>query len=68
MILEEVLAGVALRAALAADSARSNVAGLAYDSRKVGKGFPCFSHFAKARDWTGRDSRGTRWLAVRTRW
>jgi UDP-N-acetylmuramoyl-L-alanyl-D-glutamate--2,6-diaminopimelate ligase len=43
MILEEVLAGVALRSALAPEIARSNVAGLAYDSRRVEKDFLFFA-------------------------
>ena len=43
MILEEVLAGVPLRHALGADVARSEVAGLAYDSRRVEKDFLFFA-------------------------
>lgn len=48
MILEEVLAGVALREVLAPEIARSEVAGLAYDSRRVGKDFLFFA-FAGSR-------------------
>jgi UDP-N-acetylmuramoyl-L-alanyl-D-glutamate--2,6-diaminopimelate ligase len=43
MILEEVLAGVPLRHALGADVARSEVAGLAYDSRRVERDFLFFA-------------------------
>ncbi len=48
MILEEVLAGVALRGALLPEVAQTEIAGLAYDSRKVGKDFLFFA-FAGAR-------------------
>src|ERR1700693_6109892 len=43
MILEEVLAGVALRTAFSPEIARADVAGLAYDSRRVGKNFLFFA-------------------------
>ncbi len=43
MILEEVLGGVRLRGALAEAAARWDVAGLAYDSRKVEKDFLFFA-------------------------
>lgn len=43
MILEEVLAGVALRGALLPEVAQTDIAGLAYDSRKVGKDFLFFA-------------------------
>jgi UDP-N-acetylmuramoyl-L-alanyl-D-glutamate--2,6-diaminopimelate ligase len=43
MILKEVLAGVALRGALAPENALSEIAGLAYDSRKVEKDFLFFA-------------------------
>jgi UDP-N-acetylmuramoyl-L-alanyl-D-glutamate--2,6-diaminopimelate ligase len=43
MILEEVLAGVALREVLAEEIARWDIAGLAYDSRKVEKDFLFFA-------------------------
>ncbi len=43
MILEEVLAGVALRSEFAREIARLDVAGLAYDSRKVEKDFLFFA-------------------------
>jgi UDP-N-acetylmuramoyl-L-alanyl-D-glutamate--2,6-diaminopimelate ligase len=43
MILEAVLAGVALEGALAGELARSRVAGLAYDSRRVEKDFLFFA-------------------------
>jgi UDP-N-acetylmuramoyl-L-alanyl-D-glutamate--2,6-diaminopimelate ligase len=43
MILEEVLAGVALRGALASEIARWEIAGLAYDSRKAAKDFLFFA-------------------------
>ncbi len=43
MILEEVLAGVALRGALTREIAQSEIAGLAYDSRKVEKDFLFFA-------------------------
>jgi UDP-N-acetylmuramoyl-L-alanyl-D-glutamate--2,6-diaminopimelate ligase len=48
MILNEVLEGVALRGALAPEIARSEIAGLAYDSRRVGKDFLFFA-FAGSR-------------------
>jgi UDP-N-acetylmuramoyl-L-alanyl-D-glutamate--2,6-diaminopimelate ligase len=43
MTLLEVLAGVTLREALASEIARAQVAGLAYDSRRVGKDFVFFA-------------------------
>lgn len=43
MILEEVLAGVSLRGALLPEVAQTDIAGLAYDSRKVGKDFLFFA-------------------------
>lgn len=53
MILEEVLAGVALRGVLAPEMARWNVAGLAYDSRKVEKDFLFFAFAGSRLDGTG---------------
>ncbi len=66
MILEEVLAGVALRGALAGDLARSNAAGLAYDSRKVEKDFLFFAFQGSKLDGAGfaRDAMGRGALAV----
>jgi len=43
MNVEEVLSGVRLRGALAPEIAHSEIAGLAYDSRKVEKGFLFFA-------------------------
>jgi UDP-N-acetylmuramoyl-L-alanyl-D-glutamate--2,6-diaminopimelate ligase len=43
MTLRELLAGVALRSALPAGLAETEVTGLAYDSRRVGKGFVFFA-------------------------
>jgi UDP-N-acetylmuramoyl-L-alanyl-D-glutamate--2,6-diaminopimelate ligase len=48
MILEEVLAGVAICGAIAPDLARADIAGLAYDSRLIEKDFLFFA-FAGAR-------------------
>ena len=48
MILKEVLAGIALRGVLAPGIARRNIAGLAYDSRRVEKDFLFFA-FAGSR-------------------
>ncbi len=53
MILEEVLAGVPLRAALGPDIARLRVAGLAYDSRRVGKDFLFFAFAGSRVDGAG---------------
>jgi UDP-N-acetylmuramoyl-L-alanyl-D-glutamate--2,6-diaminopimelate ligase len=53
MILEEVLAGVALRTALAPEIARADVAGLAYDSRGVKKDFLFFAFRGSREDGTG---------------
>jgi UDP-N-acetylmuramoyl-L-alanyl-D-glutamate--2,6-diaminopimelate ligase len=53
MILEEVLAGVALRTALAPEIARADVAGLAYDSRRVEKDFLFFAFSGSRVDGTG---------------
>ena len=53
MILEEVLAGVALRDVLAPEMARLDVAGLAYDSRKVEKDFLFFAFAGSRLDGTG---------------
>jgi UDP-N-acetylmuramoyl-L-alanyl-D-glutamate--2,6-diaminopimelate ligase len=64
MILEEVLAGAALRGASAQEDARWEIAGLAYDSRKVGKDFLFFAFpgsrldgAAFAREAMGRGAR-----------
>jgi UDP-N-acetylmuramoyl-L-alanyl-D-glutamate--2,6-diaminopimelate ligase len=53
MILEEVLAGVALGGALAKEIARVDVAGLAYDSRKVQEDFLFFAFAGSKLDGTG---------------
>lgn len=53
MILEEVLAGVALRTAFSAEIARAEVAGLAYDSRRVGKNFLFFAFQGARADGAG---------------
>jgi UDP-N-acetylmuramoyl-L-alanyl-D-glutamate--2,6-diaminopimelate ligase len=53
MILEEVLAGVAPRSALAPEIARADVAGLAYDSRGVKKDFLFFAFRGSREDGTG---------------
>jgi UDP-N-acetylmuramoyl-L-alanyl-D-glutamate--2,6-diaminopimelate ligase len=66
MILEEVLAGVTLRGALAKDLARANAAGLAYDSRKVEKDFLFFAFQGSKLDGAGfaRDAMARGALAV----
>lgn len=48
MTLEEVLAGVSTRSSIAPELARAEIAGLAYDSREVGRDFLFFA-FAGAR-------------------
>jgi len=53
MILEEVLAGVALRGAFAPEIARAAVEGLAYDSRRVGKDFLFFAFRGARADGAG---------------
>jgi UDP-N-acetylmuramoyl-L-alanyl-D-glutamate--2,6-diaminopimelate ligase len=53
MILEEVLAGVALRGQLAREIAECGVAGLAYDSRKVEKDFLFFAFQGSKLDGAG---------------
>jgi UDP-N-acetylmuramoyl-L-alanyl-D-glutamate--2,6-diaminopimelate ligase len=53
MILEEVLAGVALRGALAPEIARLEVAGLAYDSRVIEKDFLFFAFAGSRVDGAG---------------
>jgi UDP-N-acetylmuramoyl-L-alanyl-D-glutamate--2,6-diaminopimelate ligase len=53
MILEEVLAGVALRAALTPEIARIEVTGLAYDSRVVEKDFLFFAFRGSRVDGAG---------------
>jgi UDP-N-acetylmuramoyl-L-alanyl-D-glutamate--2,6-diaminopimelate ligase len=52
MILKEVLAGVALRGVLAEEIARRDIAGLAYDSRKVEKDFLFFAFQGSRLDGT----------------
>ncbi len=53
MILQDVLAGVALRGALPPEMARAAVEGLAYDSRRVGKGFLFFAFQGARRNGAG---------------
>jgi UDP-N-acetylmuramoyl-L-alanyl-D-glutamate--2,6-diaminopimelate ligase len=53
MILEEVLAGVALCGALAPEIAGLDVKGLAYDSRRVGKDFLFFAFAGSRAHGTG---------------
>jgi len=53
MILEEVLAGVTLRGGWTPEIARRDVAGLAYDSRKVEKDFLFFAFAGSRVDGTG---------------
>jgi UDP-N-acetylmuramoyl-L-alanyl-D-glutamate--2,6-diaminopimelate ligase len=53
MILEAVLAGVALEGALGGEIARTDVAGLAYDSRRVEKDFLFFAFRGSRVDGAG---------------
>ena len=66
MILEEVLAGVALRSAWTPEVARAEVAGLAYDSRRVEKNFLFFAFRGSRMDGAGfaRDAMDRGALAV----
>lgn len=66
MILQDVLAGVALRGALPPEMTRAAVEGLAYDSRRVGKGFLFFAFQGARTDGAGfaRDAMDRGALAV----